>query len=323
MPSLSRRARLLALATLLAAAAGLLLVVWLRPPALRDSPALELPSVLPSIRERTPPPSGTQPSGTPAPEPEVLLAVGDIGSCDGTADEAVADLASRLPGTIAVLGDVVYEEGSPVEYRGCFEPAWGEMRSRMRPAAGNHEYRTDDAAGYFDYFGDAAGEPGRGWYSYDLGAWHVVVLNSNCEQVQCGPGSPQVEWLRSDLASREASSCLLAYWHHPRWSSGRHGSSDIVDLFWDEVRAAGADVVLNGHDHSYERLAVDGVRQFVVGTGGRSLYPFEKQPLPETETRSDASYGLLWLSLGEGTYDWEFLPLGRSGYSDAGSGSCS
>jgi hypothetical protein len=316
MPALSRRAPPLALATLIAIAAGFLLVVWLRPLIGRVEPGLNQPSTLPSIASHS-----QTASGSPAPEPEVLLAVGDIGSCDGEADEAVADLASSLPGTIALLGDTVYERGSADDYARCFDPAWGHMRSRFRPAAGNHEYGTRDAAGYFSYFGAVAGEPQQGWYSYQLGAWHVVVLNSNCSLVACGTGSPQVRWLREDLAANP-SACLLAYWHHPRWSSGRHGSSNTVDLFWTELASAGADVVLTGHDHNYQRISVDGVREFVVGTGGRSLYPFEKSPVRGTEVRNDATYGLLWLSLGEGTYDWDYLALGRSGFTDGGSGTC-
>jgi hypothetical protein len=316
MPT-TRRARLLMLATLLALLAGILLVVFLRPLLLHDEPGLDQPSTLPSIASYS-----LSASGRPAPEPEVLLAVGDIGSCDSQADEAVAALAKSLPGTIALLGDTVYEQGSSDEFARCFDRAWGPMRPRSRPAVGNHEYLTPNASGYFAYFGDAAGKAQQGWYSYKLGAWHVVVLNSNCTLVDCGPHSPQVRWLREDLAGNP-SACLLAYWHHPRWSSGRHGSTADVDLFWSELAAAGADVVLSGHDHTYERIRMDGVREFVVGTGGRSLYPFEKAPLPGTEARTDASYGLLWLALGEGRYDWQYLALGRSGFSDAGSGSCS
>lgn len=315
MPTLSRRARLLALTFLLAVAGGILLAAWLRPRTVFDVGPLDLPP-LPSRAAPSDPPSGT-----PPPDPEVLLAVGDIGSCEVPADEAVADLASRLPGTIAVLGDTVYEGGTAADFQGCFDPAWGPMRSRMRPTAGNHEYEVEGAAAYFAYFGRAAGEEGRGWYSYDLGAWHVVVLNSNCNEVGCDASSPQLEWLRRDLAEADAD-CLLAYWHHPRWSSGRHGPTQSADAFWDELRSAGADVVLNGHDHSYERLSMDGVRQFVVGTGGRSLYQFEKAALPETEARFDGAYGLLWLYLADGTYEWEFLALGRSGFTDVGSGDC-
>jgi hypothetical protein len=321
MPTPTRRSRLTAIATLLALVAGILLVVLIRPAFLRNEPGLDQPSTLPTFAPHSQPASGAS-SGSPPPEPEVLLAVGDIGSCDGRADEAVADLAASLPGTIALLGDTVYERGTADDYAHCFDPAWGPMRSRFRPTVGNHEYGTRDASGYFSYFGAAAGRLSEGWYSYELGAWHVVVLNSNCSLVGCGTGSPQVRWLRADLAANP-SACLLAYWHHPRWSSGRHGSTDTVDLFWSELRSAGADVVLNGHDHIYERLSVDGVREFVVGTGGRSLYPFERGPLPETEVRNDAAYGLLWLSLGEDSYDWQYLALGRSSFTDAGSGSCS
>ena len=313
---LSPRARLLALISLLILAVGILVLIWQRPP---PEPGLQLPSELPSIAARSQPASGA--SGSPQLEPEVLLAVGDIATCNRETDEAVADLASRLPGTIALLGDVVYERGTPDEFAQCFDPAWGPMRSRLRPAPGNHEYETDDAAGYFDYFGSAAGSPGEGWYSFDVGAWHVVALNSNCQLVGCGSDSPQLRWLREDLRENP-SSCLLAYWHHARWSSGRHGSSADVDPLWEEVVGTGADVVLSGHDHTYERLLVDGVRQFVVGTGGRSLYPFHKSPLPETEARSADAYGLLWLSLYDGAYSWDFIGLGTSGFTDAGDGDC-
>jgi hypothetical protein len=316
-PTSSRRGRLLAIATVLALAVGILLVVWLHPYLPRPQPGLDQPSTLPTIGARS-----HAASGSPAPEPKVLLAVGDIGNCEGHADEAVARLASRLPGTIALLGDEAYERGTADEYARCFDPAWGPMRSRFRSAPGNHDYLTTDADGYFSYFGAAAGRTRKGWYSYELGSWHVVVLNSNCSVVGCDPGSAQVRWLQADLAANR-SACLLAYWHHPRWSSGRHGSTDTVDVFWSELASAGADVVLNGHDHTYERISVDGVREFVVGTGGRSLYPFTEDPLPGTEVRTDATYGLLWLSLGEGAYDWQYVALGRSGFTDAGSDSCS
>lgn len=300
------RARTLLLATTVVAAGALLAWIALRPSTITDIGPLTLPADLPEAPEGA----------------EVLLAVGDIGSCQGEADEAVAELAGRLPGTIALLGDTVYPVGSPQDFASCFAPAWGPMRERLRPAIGNHEYETSGAAGYFGWFGDAAGEPGQGWYSYDLGAWHVVVFNSNCAQVSCAPGSPQLEWLEVDLAASDAADCLLAYWHHPRWSSGRHGSTEAVEPLWSAAVSAGVDVVLNGHDHSYERVEVEGVQQFVVGTGGRSLYRFDRDPLPETRARHDATYGLLWLSLGEGSYRWEFLPVGITTFSDAGEGSC-
>lgn len=308
--------RWIVLTVLLVVAVGLLGYAVMRPTLFTDQGALDQPSTLPSL-----PVAPSPPTGTPPPEPQVMLAVGDIGSCPGEADDAVAQLASRLPGTIAVLGDVAYQNGTERDFARCFDPAWGPMISRIRPTPGNHDYLTADAAPYFAYFGQAAGEPGRGWYSYDLGAWHVVVLNSNCSEVACGRNSPQVDWLQSDLAQSHAK-CLVAYWHHPRWSSGRHGSSDSVDAFWQVLVEADVDVVLNGHDHTYERISRDGVREFVVGTGGRSLYPFEKPALRETEARSDDQYGLLWLALGDGTYDWQFLGLGNSGFTDSGSGAC-
>jgi Calcineurin-like phosphoesterase len=306
------------LAAVLVAVAVIVLVLWLLPRlAVTDAGSLTIPSSLPTVPVPTAGPLGTAP-----PEPQVLLAVGDVATCDSQADDTVAALASRLPGTIAMLGDTVYDDGSTPDFRECFDPSWGQMRSRIRPAVGNHEYHTDAASGYFTYFGAAAGEAGKGWYSYDLGAWHVVVLNSNCgEEVECWSGSEQYAWLQSDLASFSGE-CLLAYWHHPRWSSGRHGNSDWVGPFWDAVRDAGGDIVLNGHDHTYERVSVDGVREFLVGTGGKSHYPFTNDPLPTTEARNDSTYGLLWLALGEGSYQWEFVGLGDTGFTDAGTGQC-
>jgi alkaline phosphatase len=312
----SPRARWLALISLLLLIVGLAAYLLLRPYLPGRQPGLELPSFPLSFDL---PSEGA--SGTPRPSPKTLVAVGDIGSCDSQADEAVADVAQRLGGMVASLGDTVYDHGSDQEFAQCFDPAWGPMKSRIRPAVGNHEYETDGAAGYFDYFGRAAGARGEGWYSYDYGGWHVVVLNSNCSLVACGPGSPQLDWLRGDLARADAS-CLLAYWHHPRWSSGRHGSQGFVQPFWDVLERNGVDVILNGHDHDYERISVDGVREFVVGTGGRSIYSFTKAALPTTEARTDQAYGALWLELAPGEYGWRFVALGNSGFQDTGSGTC-
>ena len=258
-----------------------------------------------------------------APGAAVLLAVGDIGSCKGDADEAVAALAARLPGTIALLGDIVYENGSPGDYATCFDPAWGALRSRIRPAPGNHDYQTADATGYFSYFGAAAGTPGQGWYSYQLGTWHVIVLNSNCADVGgCGDGSPQLAWLQADLLAHPAA-CTLAYWHHPRYSSGRHGTDARTDPLWRALAAANADLVLSGHDHDYERRApVDGIRSFVVGTGGRSLYELARPAAAQTELRANRSYGLLALELGDGGYAWRFVTAAGASLTDAGAGTC-
>ena len=313
--SLSRTPRMLLLVAS-GIVIGVVAFLLIRPYVGGKEPGLELPSSFPSIELPS-----IEPSGSPGAEPKVLVAVGDIGSCDSNADDAVAGLAKRLGGTVAALGDTVYERGSDAEFADCFDPAWGSMKSRIRPAVGNHEYETDGAAGYFDYFGSAAGKRGQGWYSYDLGGWHIVVLNSNCDIIDCQPGSPQLKWLHDDLAQANAS-CLLAYWHHPRWSSGRHGSQASVQPFWDELEPAGVDVILNGHDHDYERVQVQHIEQFVVGTGGRSLYPYTKRPLATTQTRTDQAYGALWLELQPAGYEWQFISLGDSGFKDDGSGSC-
>lgn len=260
-----------------------------------------------------------------APGATTLLAVGDIASCDGTNDENVAWLAAHLPGTIAILGDVAYPDGSASDFADCFHPAWGPMLPRIHPTPGNHEYVTADASPYFAEFGAAAGTPGEGWYSYELGTWHVIALNSNCEFVGgCNEGSLQLAWLQADLRSHPAV-CTLAYWHHPLHSSGLHEDEGggLVDALWRTLASAGADLQLSGHDHDYERVApIDGIRSFVVGTGGRSLYPFDNPPGPQTEIRADDSYGLLMLTLHATSYDWRFVPAIGSTLVDAGHGEC-
>ena len=279
-----------------------------------------------------PPPLGSPDAfATESPEPSdptrILLAVGDIASCDASADELVGELAARLPGTIALLGDIAYDRGSLDDFLNCFDPTWGQLRGRLRPAPGNHEYETKAATGYFAYFGAAVGDPDEGWYSYDLGLWHVVVLNSNCGAIGgCGRGSRELDWLQQDLAASGASrpgACTLAYWHHPRWSSGRHGTDDMTDALWDALAAAGADVVLFGHDHDYERIGpIDGIRSFVVGTGGRSLYDWPGPPLPQTEVRANDTYGLLELTLRDGKYSWQFVAASGGSFSDSGTAEC-
>jgi hypothetical protein len=262
----------------------------------------------------------------------VLVGAGDIARCDVDTVEATAKLLDAIPGTVFTAGDNVYEKGSLDEYRRCYEPTWGRHKARTRPAPGNTEYGTAAAAGYFDYFGGLAGKRGEGWYSYDVGAWHVVVLNSNCAAVGCGTNSAQVTWLAADLAASSAK-CTLAYWHHPRWGGGsRRRPEPGVQAFWDVLYEKGAELVVNGHNHFYERTApVDpkgvpdparGIRQIIAGTGGARLYKFATPPLPITEVRDDKTFGVLKLSLKPDGYDWQFVGVPGSSFADSGSAAC-
>jgi Bacterial Ig domain/Calcineurin-like phosphoesterase len=269
------------------------------------------------------------PAGARA-ETAVLLAAGDIASCTTEGDELTAQILDGQPGEIAVVGDASQTDGSAASFLDCYEPTWGRHKARSHPVPGNHEYRQPDAAPYFAYFGAAAGTPGEGWYSYEVGDWHVVALNSNCLFVGCGKDSPQVEWLRADLAAH-ASSCVLAYWHHPRFSSGRELQLEDLQPFWDALYAGGAEIVLSGHDHIYERFAPQtaigdpspafGIREFIVGTGGFShsgLWP----ALPNSEVRDREAFGILKLTLTASGYGWEFLSAAGSTLADSGSGTC-
>ena len=271
------------------------------------------------------------PASKRAEESRLLLAAGDIASCDSNGDETTEPLLRARPrAVVATLGDNVYDAGRLDEFERCYAPSWGIAKARTKPAAGNHDYKTAAAAGYFAYFGRRAGDPTRGWYSYRLGSWHVIVLNSNCRDVGgCARGSAQERWLRRTLAANHAT-CTLAYWHHPRFSSGdKHGGSLATADFWNALYEAGADVVLSGHDHVYERFAPQtpegraaprrGIRSFVVGTGGAGLYGFG-EPQPNSLVRL-AKYGVLALTLERGRYSWRFLSA-EGGVSDPGSAPC-
>jgi hypothetical protein len=269
------------------------------------------------------------------PTAPVVAAAGDIAcEADDDPDEeacrqmATSDLLVRdVPWAVLTLGDNQYDDGELGEFRLSYAASWGRVKAITRPAPGNHDYHVSGAAGYFAYFGPRAGRPDEGFYSFDVGAWHVIALNSNCEEVGCDVGSAQERWLREDLAAHPGA-CTLAYWHHPRFSSGDHGNDESVDAVWRALYEAGADVVLNGHDHTYERFAPqdpdqradpDGLRAFVVGTGGKSLYGFG-DPEPNSEVRI-AAFGILELTLRADGYDWRFISVGGT-VEDAGSGSC-
>jgi hypothetical protein len=280
-------------------------------------------------------PASSPTEAAPAAQPPVtavLLAVGDIATCNGEGDDVVAQLLQNLPGEIALLGDNAYEKGTASQYQHCYDPNWGLFKNRTHPAPGNHEYLTKAASGYFNYFGAAAGDPTRGYYSYDLGAWHLIALNSNCSDVGgCQAGSPQEQWLRADLAAHPAP-CTLAYWHHPRFSSGQHGNNTRLRAVWQALYEAGADVALNGHDHDYERFAPQdpagtadaarGLREFVVGTGGKNHYHFNSVLEANSEVRNDNTFGVLKLTLSLRSYTWEFIPEPGKKFTDKGEGEC-
>jgi hypothetical protein len=272
---------------------------------------------------------GTQPppSGTSA----VLVGAGDIASCSSTGDEATAKLLDGISGTVFTAGDNAYESGTSAEFSNCYNPSWGRHKARTKPSVGNHEYNTAGASGYFGYFGAAAGDPSKGYYSYNLGDWHVVALNSMCEKVGgCGATSPMVSWLKKDLAANPKA-CTIAYFHHPLFSSGPHGNQTKMRPTWDALYAANADVVVSGHDHDYERFAPQspsgvadasrGIREFVVGTGGRSHYSFGTIKA-NSQVRNATTYGVLKLTLKPNSYEWNFVPVAGQTFTDSGTTSC-
>ena len=266
----------------------------------------------------------------PEPPPQTLVAVGDIASCAWNGDELTAALVDAIPGTVAALGDLAYENGSAQDFAQCYEPSWGRFKARTRPAAGNHEYQTPGASGYFGYWGAVAGRPTEGWYSYELGAWHVVVLNSNCSFVGgCQAGSAQERWLRADLAAHR-NRCTLAYWHHPRFSTGTVGASTAIRPLFEAIYEANADLLLVGHAHNYQRWAplnpagtedqARGIRQFVVGTGGAAVHGVGTDP--RQQAAQAHTFGVLRVTLRGSRYDWSFVPVAGGTFTDSGTQSC-
>jgi Calcineurin-like phosphoesterase len=256
-----------------------------------------------------------------------IVAAGDISVPGSGAQKETSDLVLRLdPTRVLVLGDDQYGRGSLSDFEAFYGPTWGRFKSKTDPAPGNHEYMTPDASGYFAYFGAAARPQGHSYYSFDLGGWHIVSLDSNIAR---GGGSAQLRWLTADLGA-DRQRCTLAFWHHPRFSSGTtHGDDPSVGAFWDELSRAHADVVLNGHEHNYERFAPqdphghprpDGVREFVVGTGGNATYPFGR-PEPTSEKRITATHGVLQMVLQSSGYQWRFVSTTGETL-DAGTSAC-
>ncbi|HET8586318.1 MAG TPA: metallophosphoesterase [Candidatus Limnocylindria bacterium] len=275
------------------------------------------------------------PGGAPAASPTggiTLVGAGDIGDCSATADAATAALIKEIPGVVFTVGDNAYEKGSAHDFADCYAPTWGQFLSRTRPAPGNHDYATKGAQGYFDYFASAAGPPDRGYYAYDLGAWRIYSLNSNCSSIGgCGQGTAEYDWLVSDLKAH-AAECVAAFWHHPRFSSGVHGNYSRMQAIWSALYHAGAELVIVGHDHDYERLVplngdgapdpAHGIREIVVGTGGANLRSFGNTILATSQVRNDTSHGVLQLTLYPRSYDWRFVPVAGDAFTDSGSSPC-
>lgn len=312
----------------------------------REAGPAVAPRLVVATGTRAPAPTTTRPTTTrPAPTTtpttrptlqngdRLLLAAGDIAGCTWDGDELTAQIIDRYPGvTVAGLGDMVQVSGTASEFRDCYAPTWGRFKDRTRPAVGNHEYLTSGAWPYWDYFGAAAGPRGKGWYSYDIGSsWHVVVLNANCWEAgaSCKPGSEQERWLRKDLAANPRP-CTLAYWHQPMFSSIE--GLDSVRPLWDALYEAGADLILNGHKHGYERFAPQrpdgtrdaarGIRQIVAATGGSpDFLPFGA-PEPNSEVRATRVHGVLKLTLSSASYRWDFLPASDTTFTDSGATAC-
>ncbi len=261
----------------------------------------------------------------------VLVGAGDIAICGEEGSQYTAELLDQIPGTVFTAGDNSNEEGSAANYELCFDPTWGRHKERIYPAAGNHDLLTAQGAPYFAYFGERAGEAGKGYYSFDLGQWHIIVLNSVCEYAGgCGENSPQMEWLREDLQSHD-NLCTLAIWHYPLFTSAARGGNEVVRPFWKALYDAGADVIINGHDHHYERFAPlnpagqpdpeRGIRQFIIGTGGAGLRGIG-DVAAHSEKHILYTYGVLKLILKANGYYWEFVPVAGMGATDSGSGVC-
>jgi uncharacterized protein YjdB len=264
----------------------------------------------------------------PGPDDPVLVGAGDIASCDSDGDEATALLLDKISGTVFTLGDNVYNDGFLWEFMDCYEPSWGRHKARTKPSNGNHEtYGTSDMAGYFDYFGPVAGERGKAYYSYNIGAWHVVVINN---MIDVAATSQQATWLKADLAANPTK-CTLAYWHYPLFTSGERGGHPKMRAIWQILYDAGVDLILNGHDHHYERFAPQdpngaadaarGIRQMIIGTGGASDYAVSN-PQPNSEVLHTGTFGVLKLTLHPASYTWEFVPIAGKTFTDSGTTAC-
>jgi len=294
---------------------SLLLSLWLLASCGRAPvPVAPTPEVLPVVQ-----------SFVPAGAIGVLVGAGDIGWCGAPGTEATARLLDRYPGTVFTAGDNAYMSGTREEFQNCYGPGWGRHLARTRPAVGNHDF-VNGGAPYFQYFGASAGSPGAGYYSYAVGPWNVIALNS---EIPSGSGSAQMAWLQNELSTKRPA-CTAVYWHRPLFSSGRHGDNPDLREVWRTLYEFNVDLVIGGHDHTYERFAPQdpdgrfdptrGIREFVVGTGGAPLYEFPNIR-PNSEVRS-AVWGVAAFTLAAGSYQWEFVPVEGQAFRDSGSATC-
>jgi 3',5'-cyclic AMP phosphodiesterase CpdA len=253
------------------------------------------------------------------------VGAGDIGDCGTRGAEATARLLDRFPGTVFTAGDNAYSSGRMKDFMNCYDPTWGRQRARIRPVPGNHEYESG-GGDYFAYFRSSAGTSGLGYYSFAEGPWRVITLNS---EVPSGSGSAQMEWLRSELTDKPTA-CTAVIWHRPLFSSGRNGNNpDMLDV-WKTLYEFNVDLVINGHDHTYERFAPQdpaghpdaarGIREFIVGTGGAPLYEFPSIR-PNSEVRA-AAWGVAAFTLTDRGYQWQFEPIEGGDFHDSGTASC-
>lgn len=251
-----------------------------------------------------------------------LVGAGDISTCSNSNDEATAKLLDGISGTVFTTGDNAYTDGTYTQFTNCYGPTWGRHKSRTKPVPGNHEYNTSGASGYFKYFSSASS-----YYAYNLGDWRIYALNS---EIDVSSTSAQVKWLKSDLAANPKK-CVLAYWHKPRWSSGSHyGNNSRYQALWQVLYQAGAELVLNGHEHMYERFkemnasgsaSSPGLREIIVGTGGSSHYGFGSI-LSTSQVRNSTTYGVLKLTLSSTSYSWKFVPVAGKSFTDSGTTNC-
>jgi acid phosphatase type 7 len=257
----------------------------------------------------------------------VVVGAGDIANCGVQQDTYTAALLGKIDGDVITFGDNTQVNGTAEEFTDCYDPTWGLYKYKTHPSPGNHDYRTLGALPYYNYFGSAAGDVGKGYYSYDIGYWHLIALNS---EVDISSVSAQVQWLQADLDSHH-NKCTLAYWHRPRFTSGlSHPSDPAIGAIWEILYKYGVDIVLNGHVHLYERFAPQnplgvadskGIREFVVGTGGGgSLVGYS--PVANSEVINNKTYGVIKLTLHKNGYDWEFIPIEGQTFTDYGSSDC-